>query len=177
MRFLHSAFYLIVSVFLVLGGLFCVLDGIRVLTLVGQSKSWPSVSGTIVASRVVENSGRRVSYSAKIAYRYRVGDTSYTGTHLWVDDYNASDQISAQKLAAQFPLDASVRVIYRPDSPEQAFLIRGTHWFMFAEIGIGCAVLLTGVSIFPAWKWRRQKKLPDKPRHKVTHPTEKPSRM
>ena len=114
------------------------LDGIRVLALVGQSKSWPSVSGTVVASRVVENPGRRVSYSAKIAYHYRVGDTLYTGTHLWADDDNVSDQVSAQKLAARFPLGAAVRVIYRPDSPKQAFLIRGTHWFMFAEVGIGC---------------------------------------
>lgn len=120
-----------------------------------QTKSWPSVTGTIVSSEVVQQiAGNKVSYSPGIRYLYQVGDKSYAGTHIWAAEDNQGET-ETRKLAAQFPLGSSAAVFYKPTSPNNAVLITGTNAYMFLFVGVSVVVFVTALAVCPIWTFLR----------------------
>ncbi|MAT13862.1 MAG: hypothetical protein CMJ46_01170 [Planctomyces sp.] len=91
-----------------------------------NSKTWPSVRGTIVESYIyTHKDDGEISYSAEIAYAYRVGKTRYTGERLTAFSTTSSRKEGAEKLVETYPVGKRLDVFYNPDKPKDSVLIPG----------------------------------------------------
>ncbi|MDR3406136.1 MAG: DUF3592 domain-containing protein [Chthoniobacter sp.] len=156
--YIRLAFNWLVSALFILLGPIYVVGGILIAVSASKTKSWPTATGIVTSSEVIEHKGGKgVSYSPEIKYRYRVSETTYDNTHISLLDGGLSKGW-AHEVAAQFPAGLSIPVFYKPSHPENAVLRPGANWYMFATSGIGLAVFLVGVAICPAWKLFRKKR-------------------
>jgi len=152
MKFLGLLYRWFGSILLLLGGLFYTVIGIVIVVAGLRAKSWPTATGTITSSTIIEHRGRGVSYSPEIHYRYLVNGATHKGNDIWIyGDFSAGEQ-SARAIAAMFPPEAHVSVFYSPSSPTHSVLLPGTNWYMFAISGIGLVAFATGLSICPVRK-------------------------
>lgn len=94
---------------------------------IDASESWPSTSGMVLSSVVVErNSSEGAWYSPEVEFEYTVDGATYTavdapifGTHI-----DLGSRTAAQKIIDQYPPGRAVAVYYHPRWPSVALLIR-----------------------------------------------------
>ena len=99
-----------------------------------NSKSWPSVEGTVNqaevrshASRGSRNSRSSTSYSIDLDYSYSVDGTELTGNRLRFGEINFNRRQRADEKAKLLAAAKTVKVFYDPDEPEKSVLEPGMH--------------------------------------------------
>ena len=90
---------------------------------------WPSVTGTITASRYQESpvgtadGDEHVHYFANVAYRYVVDDKPYNCERIAFHGIDPHTRLLAvQAIVDRYPVGATVPVHYNPDAPGEAVL-------------------------------------------------------
>jgi hypothetical protein len=123
------------------------------------SKSWPSVRGTVVSSKIEEHwrhsggkHGRyRTVYDAKVRYSYPVNGFSYSSNRIFFGDRRGSRQ-DAQKIVDRYSPNTQVLVYYNPAKPNAAVLEQRKENGIFAFLVTGpMLVILSLLGLF----WRR----------------------
>jgi hypothetical protein len=87
----------------------------------GQSQSWPTVTGTIITSKLDSRSGRY----ARIEYEYVVDDDKYVSDNLAFGLGSKGGRDVALGMLAAHPVGKKVTVYYKPRSPKAACLYPG----------------------------------------------------
>lgn len=137
-----------------------VVSFVRTRRLASASTRWPSVSGTITTSSVVEeqieddgdndNSARRMVYRYQIdlRYAYRVNARDYFGTSAgfgWTAIYGEREQ--AETAAGRYTPGNSVPVYYDPDHPATAVLEPDNRQGSFAPLIFSAIFAIAGGGI------------------------------
>ena len=136
---------LIVSALLL--GLYVSLPGLYGVLYGRSSKTWPSVTGVIVVSKVIDDSE---SCLAKVHFRYWVGSKNYLGKNIGFCKYgtkfNAANHLKdARLIANQYPKGGNVNVYYHPNWPGIAILEPGFRWASVFVLLFG--LMIIGVSM------------------------------
>jgi hypothetical protein len=113
------------------------------------STGWPTVSGTVVESKVIHSTTRhkgrtRESHSARVTYRYEVGGAELQGSRISFR-FGSSSKSAAEATVEKYPEGSQVQVHHDPDDPSLACLEPGTGDWQWVPLAIAaCAVLLGG---------------------------------
>src|SRR5262245_42924649 len=107
-----------------------------------RSKTWPSVSGTIMTCDLQTSDG---TYRAEIAYRYNVGEKAYAANRVFFGDRISTSWsgLPARRLV-KYPIQSAVSVFYDPAHPSRAVLEPGVNLQVWLEIGIAVICSLLG---------------------------------
>jgi uncharacterized protein DUF3592 len=131
----------------ILVAILSVVSFVRTQRLANASKRWPSVSGTITTSSVVEeqieddgDKDRSVlrkiyRYQVDLRYAYRVNARDYVGTSAgfgWTAIYGAREQ--AETAASRYRPGDNVPVFYDPEHPTTAVLEPDNRQGSFAPL-------------------------------------------
>lgn len=121
---------------------------------VKASQSWPSVSGKITRSKVVQKTSHNaasgspnMTYQADIEYRYKVRTRSLKGHTICIGgEVYTSFTDRADRWVQRYPEDSEVTIYYNPKNPKEACLERS------GEMGswgykIGGGLILVGALI------------------------------
>ena len=126
----------------------------RLRRQISDSRSWPSVTGTITGTgtegrwKWLGRSFHRI-YSPTVTYEYSVGGARYAGHRVGFPEINTSFRSRAERIAARYAVGIQVLVHYDPADPEEAFLEREPDAQIFMVLGafVGVAGLLFGLSL------------------------------
>ena len=127
-----------------------------------RSVSWPTASGTITVSEIVEVTGIRPTdqrptkrsgpaYRPQVEYTYEVAGTEHTGTRIEVFMTIHATEREAEARISAYPVGASVPVHHDPERPERAVLEVGpesfdnTYFFAFGGGFLAILVVLAFV--------------------------------
>tara|TARA_R110002124_G_scaffold8843_7_gene46267 strand:- start:64 stop:528 length:465 start_codon:yes stop_codon:yes gene_type:complete len=90
---------------------------------------WPTVTGTVTASRYEETADTttdgdtHVRYFANVAYRYAVGDRTYSSERIAFHGIDTHSRlVDVQAIIDRYPVGAAVPVHYNPAVPGEAVL-------------------------------------------------------
>jgi hypothetical protein len=144
------------------GGSLFVFSAVMMLASAADTKSWPSVTGTVVSSTVVQQKGGLgVTYAPEIQYAYQVERKDYHGTRIWMVDFDADawareiagqgDEARARGIAAEFPAGASVPVYYLASDPKSSVLKPGASAFIYFLGGLGLVGIAVSLVVTPNW--------------------------
>lgn len=135
-----------IGLMLALVGLMIILRTRQQLDLAERVKSWRTVSGVVIHSRIrVESDSEGDSYEPEIACRYTIDAETYISSrHTLAYTQSAA---AAKELVAAFPPGLVVDLRVDPQAPEAAVLITGVPQQMRTLQGIGWAALLAGVGL------------------------------
>jgi hypothetical protein len=123
-----------------------------------QTRSWPSVEGTIFRSWVLQrgaNVGRdsastrasRARYFAEVEYDYIVSGKEIRGSRIAVGKVHSMTRSAVEAQVAKWPANAKVRVYYNPSDPSACVLIAGPNWRAVLFSAFPGAFFL-GISLF-----------------------------
>ncbi len=118
------------------------------------SAGWPTAEATILDIRIEENSSplddrrKKVSYSPRVEYMYRVGEQDYRGTMFSHSDMGSSVRAKAEALVARYPLKSRHPAAYDPQDPSHAVLEPGVSGGDYFKLCVPPGMLLLGVAIF-----------------------------
>ncbi len=92
-----------------------------------QSPAWPTITGTIIASRVYSHHRYEdeTLYRADVTYEYSVDSQYYVSDNLDFQASVSTDRNQAKDMVNKYPSGMVVLVYYDPDNPENAVLIPG----------------------------------------------------
>lgn len=134
------------------GGIYLIIRHNRDRKKAQASLGWPSVSGTVVESRVAESvstdsdGDRTTTYRPAVRYEYEVMGTQYTGDKMAVGIQSSSSNLrKAQETVARLPVGTLVKVFYNPENPADAVLeqkISGS-----APLVVGIILLVVGICL------------------------------
>ena len=148
----------LVVVGLVLGGVWLSYIGLGQLMLAHASKTWPSVTGTIVSAGV-KTAGTGQNYSRKVfvQYRYTVEGSNHSNDRMVfsptpnfkVDGTIASARDTAIKELATRPGGSEITVYYDPEDPRNAVLLPGGTWFFLLYVFGSVLMFAFAFMVFP----------------------------
>ncbi len=137
------------------------------VSLARESDSWPSVTGSVTASklfstgrvRVGSTSAGREDHWAKVSYRYTVQDRDYESDRITFTNVVSSSRGLAQRAVDRYPVGQEVEVFYKPADPSKAVLVpggrAGSPHFSLTLAFSGLLFIVIGVGFFiGAWKQR-----------------------
>lgn len=144
----------LIPLVVILASGFFIVVGVQATRLARESVGWPSVDGEIVRSHVVKeldtSSGpRSATYRPSISYRYRVGDTEFTGERVALGEYATADQADADAVVQRYPAGRRLPVHYRPEAPGTAVLEVGARGAAWLYAALGSVFLIAGLVL--AW--------------------------
>ncbi|WP_281492150.1 DUF3137 domain-containing protein [Desulfosarcina cetonica] len=120
------------------------------------SKSWPTVSGSIIRSEIEKristsgegaNKKKTVKEYPKVTYQYLIDGKTYKSGKI-----SFSSTGNAKQVVARYPVGKSVPVYYNPEKPKQAVLIPGGSKFNYVPYFFSAFFLLLGVIMFSRWR-------------------------
>lgn len=157
------------GVLLGLVGLGVVVWGLLRVRRTSRTRTWPTTRGTIRSSTVVSREAAplrtessyvddtppapQVLYRPQVEYTYTVGQKTYTGTALGVDEVEVSSQQHARAHAARYAPGAAVTVFHDPEDPGKALLepgVQAVSWAVPAAGGI-CLAVASALYLFIRW--------------------------
>lgn len=153
---------LLLGGFMVLVLVLCgaLLVGIGLFTLLRYKVGgdWPQAAGVIESSEVVPEKHFEGDqfYRPVLRYRYSAPGGSYVGDKLATTGRLYPKEAAAKKVAARYPVGATVMVHYNPADPSEAILeheFAGGFWFIL--FGLLCWIVPT-VALLQAgldWPW------------------------
>ncbi len=146
--------FIFISGFVLIGG-YTLITGISGTARSLESNNWPTVSGKVILSRVVESKGAGesalTSYYADIAFTYAVNGKEITSGMVSMSDLISTDKSYHEKLVAKYPQDARVTVFYNPNNPRDGVLEPGFTGDLFIPLIVGGVVFLLGVGMLVGW--------------------------
>lgn len=98
--------------------------------------------------RVVDHrpeQGERVTFYPRVTYSYRIDGSTYRNDAIWPATSTGGEASWAKDFLRDFPVGAQVGGWYQPDSPEQAFLIKGRPWLSWMAMAMGAVFVVIGV--------------------------------
>jgi hypothetical protein len=145
-----------VSLGLILLGILWVLGfGYAHFRAVGKAKAaetWPTATGRVVASEVVEeessdrDGGSTTWYNPVVTYAYTAAGREMTGRRLRFGNYRFATREKAEAALAAYPVGSSPPVRYNPEKPEECvletrkpgplYLIMAVFGLLFAGFGL-----------------------------------------
>ena len=117
-------------------------------------ESWPSVTGTVITSRVV---GER-AFRPNIVYQYEVASQSYIdSTDLDQPGFGGRNnkRNAAETIVSAYPSGTQVMVHYNPLHPDQSLLRVSPDWSIFGKIGLGAFMFGLGLFLSISYFVRR----------------------
>jgi hypothetical protein len=121
-----------------------------------RANAWPVVPGRVTVSRVEQRAAsgdgsNRRSYAAVVEFRYEVGGLHFSSRQIALGLTTSGSRSAADKVAARYPVGATVEVHYDPANPSQAALENptGTSWLLF-----GAAMACFGVALYASHVFR-----------------------
>ena len=142
MRFFSS----LIIVGLFIGAIWLSWLGLGQMSLSHESKSWPSVAGTIVSAGFeTSGSGQTYGRTAFVQYRYTVDNIEYYGDLIAfgpTPNFNVDGAVELTrdqtiKELATRPGGSDIAVFYKPEDPKIAVLLPGGEWhsglYLFAS--------------------------------------------
>ena len=119
-----------------------------------DSVGWPTVTGTVVTSRVEHSTNHRRgrtthSHSAHVSYRYEVDGRALESGRIGFRMHGSTES-EARATVGRYPEGSSVTVRYSPDDPSVACLEPGTGDLQWLPLAIGafCVVMGAGIAWF-----------------------------
>ena len=160
-NFLGGAFKILVAACIVIS--FVVAGGTSLWVLLHDwnlyraSNTWPSVTGTVTESSLVEGQNdQEYAYTPKIIYRFVVGDYEYEGQQVQFDSAHGYrgflSRSPADALLARYPVGSKVTVYYNPNNPgwdsvlERVYRLPGFWEVVLSVIALLALVLFAGVA-------------------------------
>ncbi len=127
-----------------------------------RSLAWPTTSGVITASEILENKQYRNSntrsdvviyFEPSIRYRYTVSGRSYLSNQVSFGGFNSTDPKEATAIVNRYEKGRSVTVYYNPTRPEESVLETGTTPLTYIPLGLGIiflgiGILMLGLTVF-----------------------------
>ncbi|MBF0272033.1 MAG: DUF3592 domain-containing protein [Magnetococcales bacterium] len=117
------------NVALVLGVIFFVIF-IQPILKYAESSNWPHTEGVIVQSGMKPDGAMFFNwfplYRVEIVYRFKSGDTEYSGNQIETDPQAALFLFErfAQVTVDRYPVGKTVQTFYNPNNPSEAFIAR-----------------------------------------------------
>jgi hypothetical protein len=148
----------LVPVFFLLLGVVGAVNWLYWLWKSRQSRSWPTVPGTIFVSQLVTKTDVDVNsvgfkmitatYGAKIRYSYAVNGRPLKGGRVgWTGGLARTDRY-ARKRMAKYPVGRQVTVYYQPGHPENAVLETAAQGSVTGGLLTATFLLLGAVLIY-----------------------------
>ena len=143
-----------ISAFVLLGG-YLLLTGIRDTTYSLNSRSWPTSTGEVIISRLLEKQGTGdaavTTYYADIAFSYVVKGKQYTTGTVTQSDLIRSDRAAQENIIDRYPTGAMVKVYYDPTKSWTAYLEPGFTPDLLIPLIVGGVVFTLGVVMTYFW--------------------------
>ena len=121
--------------------------------------SWPTMSGTVVMSRLMERRpgeihGVRGAFYPEIRYEYLIGGQSFTGTRIKFRlHHSVQRDEEVLSIIHRYPVSTSVKVYCKPGQPRRSTLVPGGDGGADALFVAALAVVAIGVYLtVQAWK-------------------------
>jgi hypothetical protein len=139
---------------LLLGGAYCVWNGLLYIRLGQESNSWPTVKGRIIKSYLHSHTSTSTSqtgattsstsYSPLIHYLYERYGIQYRSKSMVLGDetLSFSQQEEAEFYLDNYPLHKEVEVFYNPAQPSMSVLIPGRIGYGVRQLIVGAILLL-----------------------------------
>ncbi len=137
---------LMVSLFLVFGGVAMLYMGGKYLRLSWQSRDWPKVRGTIINRGTIrrrEGAGTP-KHQYFIYYKYCVAGQTYTSNRISFRPVNNP----THEERARFEDVVEVDVYYNPDHPQTAVIERSPEFTNYVAFAAGVGFIAAGISYF-----------------------------
>ncbi len=108
------------------------------------SRTWPSVSATILAGTLEESYGRGGrEWAPNLTYSFSVDGKRYSGHYITFPPRRGS-RASAEATLERYPVGQTVTAYYNPNDPAQACLEPGPDWWFLFIIPVVTVLLLAG---------------------------------
>ncbi len=135
-----------ILILVIIGSIF-VFSGYHTYKEALKTENWPSVTGTIIETRVIRNNIRySTSYSPYIKYSYVVENKQYINTVIYSGNMSLTGSYETIKdFIDEYPNNSQVMVYYNPNSPQDSVLIPGATAGHFAMIGTGIFVFAISI--------------------------------
>ncbi len=125
------------------------------------SERWPTAPGRVLSSRVRESwGGRRLIYEPEVTYEYTVREgPTLRGDCVRFGEIAHDTARDARKIAARYPVGATVQVRYDPRDPSRSTLEPGVGPRVRLGIGAGAALALAALGLalllieVSTWSW------------------------
>ncbi len=129
-----------------------ILFGLFTLRETSRSRGWAETTGRVISSGVNEYAGKGSrSYRPIVVYAYSAGAVRYMSTRISsAHSQGTADRNAAARVAARYPVGASVPVFYDPQDPEQAVLQRGGSPWLPILAGGAFSMLAVGMRMLRA---------------------------
>lgn len=151
-------------IFAIVGAALFFLFAFPPLHYASASKSWPTVSGTIIKSEIdIWRNDGKTHYQPDIVYSYNVDNKKYTSSKITVGDPPLDNNITpAKRLQAEYPVDNEVTVFYDPEVPASAALKPGIQGGDYMLAAIAAIFFFAGlIAFYQGMKTRRRTKEAD----------------
>lgn len=119
-------------------GIFFLMMGVRQWVRADASLGWPTVRGTVTASRIaVARTGKGGrSERPDVTYRYTVDGTEHESSTIDFRVHSWSSPAAHETVSA-FPVGSEVTVHHSPDDPDVACLVPGADAWSALPVGVG----------------------------------------
>lgn len=118
-------------IFFTIGSCFLYFKSLPDYRLSTESLNWPSVTGRVISSRVLEQtrsaSGsnsrkRRTFFSPEVVFTYDISGQQMKSSRLKITELSSSSSSYAYEVTNRYPEGALVEVFYNPENPSYAIL-------------------------------------------------------
>ena len=116
---------------------------IREITNLIKSLSWPSTTGELIDSGVINSGSDGGVYSANIQYQYAVNGRVYKSRRIAFLRWWGSRKY-AQKVVDKYSNNNHINVYYNPNNPRQSVLERKPNIGDIVLAGLGIVVIIVG---------------------------------
>jgi hypothetical protein len=161
------AFLSTLNVIMVLAGFWAIGAGLRQIRRASRTRRWVTTEGVIQSSTVArrdppprdpnedeDDSFRPLPlYRPELRYTYRVGDQSFTGSRVDVQEVEVSSEERVRKIVDRYARGAKVTVHYDPSNPSQSVLEPGAHATTWVLPTIGVTFLIVAGAFFVFIRW------------------------
>lgn len=147
---------------MILVGLVITVQGLFDYKSAANSRLWPSTTGTVVRSWMLEQSyGREnkteIRYFPKIEYHYFVFGERYLSDRIAFGGVSGGTLQSARKVVDQYPKGTDVTVYYDPNTPSSALLRAGYGSYARAKSVGGVLFCALGALVYRTWTRKRMR--------------------
>ena len=135
------------SIFLILIGIGLIVYGSGELSLARDSEDWPSTTGTVVKTYVIEDydgDDERYYYTPYVNYEFSVEGVNYTSNDIYVGSGfgRYRSESTAERQLEDYPVGSEVTVYYNSENPNNCALFPGVSATHYSGIIGGIVMIL-----------------------------------
>lgn len=143
---------------MLLFGILCIVFGLKDGDIVREVATWPSTTGTIIASSYeMSGSGEETRYTIKVQYTFEVDGKELQGNKLFPGRSQRAyaHRREVDKALGRYPEGQKVTVYYDPEQPSRAGLLREPEISTLFGVGLGAFFGFIGLcgTLIALWLW------------------------